>query len=111
MSVFEQGSGARSASVDWTDLAGLDQVVKVYSDGENSVIAELADGRQVRITALRDLSSGTFVAEFEKRTAVQTGARALHVWAQTPAYKRVIADDLQSCLEAALLEVDRIHVY
>jgi hypothetical protein len=38
-------------------------------------------------------------------------ARDVHVWAQTPAYRRIVADDLPSCLEAAALEVNRVHVY
>ena len=38
-------------------------------------------------------------------------ARTLYVWAKTPAYLRMVADDLQSCLDAAVLEVDRRHVF
>jgi len=33
------------------------------------------------------------------------------VWAQTPAYQACTADDLEACLEAAVLEVNRVHVY
>jgi hypothetical protein len=33
------------------------------------------------------------------------------VWAQTPVYTRCVADDLVDCLEAAVLEVDRLSLY
>jgi hypothetical protein len=47
------------------------------------------------------------VAEFEKRTAIKSGGQQLRVWAHTPAYAKCVADDLVTCLEAAILEVDR----
>ena len=33
------------------------------------------------------------------------------VWAETPAYRPCTADDAASCLEAAVLEVDRVNIY
>ena len=38
------------------------------------------------------------------------GEQRLTVWSQTPAYDRISADDAAGCLEAAILEVDRVHV-
>ena len=55
--------------------------------------------------------SGRYVADFEKRSAVSIGAQKLRVWAETPAYPRCVSDDLVGCLEAAILEVDRMPVY
>jgi hypothetical protein len=75
------------------------------------IVLELADGREVRIAAWLDLSTGRYVAEFEKRTALSNAGRTLYVWAKTPAYMPTIAEDVQSCLEAAVIEVDRRRVY
>jgi hypothetical protein len=112
MSTGFDGDGASGvATVDWTDLAGLDQVVKAYLIQDNMIVLELADGREVRITAWLDLSTGRYVAEFEKRTTLSSAGRTLCVWAKTPAYARTIADDAQSCLEAAAIEVDRRRVF
>jgi hypothetical protein len=107
---FDGEGAARAATVDWTDLAGLDQIVKAHLIGINTVVAELADGREVRITAWLDLSTGRYAAEFERRTALSSAGRTLYVWAKTPAYMPTIADDAQSCLEAAVIEVDRRRV-
>jgi hypothetical protein len=52
-----------------------------------------------------------YVSEYERRSVLKSGGHDLRVWAQTPAYKRCTADDAASCLEAAVLEVDRINVY
>jgi len=108
---FDAEGGTRAATVDWSDLAGLDQVVQAYLIRDNMVVVELSDGREIRITAWLDLSTGRYVSEFEKRTALSNSGRTLYVWAKTPAYLRMVADDAQSCLEAAVLEVDRRHVF
>jgi hypothetical protein len=42
---------------------------------------------------------------------ITSGGQQVRVWAQTPAYARCVADDLIGCLEAAVLEVDRLPVY
>jgi hypothetical protein len=51
------------------------------------------------------------VADFERRGGVKTGGRELQVWAHTTAYGECSGDGLQSCLEAAVLAVDRLQVY
>jgi hypothetical protein len=99
------------AELDWDELAGLERIVTAYAIGEHSVVLELADGREVRITAWHDRAAGQFISEYERRAVVRSGGQELHVWAQTPAYLRCTADDAASCLEAAVLQVDRIHVY
>ena len=53
---------------------------------------------------------GEYVADFERRATVTCGEQRLTVWSQTPAYVRISADDAAGCLEAAILEVDRVHV-
>jgi hypothetical protein len=57
------------------------------------------------------MSAGRYVADFERRTAVKAGERSILVWAHTPAYKQIVTDDVQSCLEAAVPEIDRVRLY
>ena len=118
-----RGGGPRSRSrapllttdepsyIDWADLSGLDKVVAAYGVGTNCIIVETSDNRHVRITAWRDLRTGRYVADFERRGGVKTGGRELQVWAHTSAYGECTGDGLQSCLEAAVLAVDRLQVY
>jgi hypothetical protein len=101
----------RWSYVDWEDLSNLDRVVAVYEVGQNSVVVDAGDGREIRITAWRNMASGEYVADFEKRSAVRVGTQELRVWAHTPAYARCAADDLKTCLEQAVLEVDRVSIY
>jgi hypothetical protein len=108
---FDVGGAPSGATVDWTDLAGLDQIVQIYLLRDNMVVVELADGHEIRITAWLDLGTGRYVSEFERRTALSDSGRTLYVWAKSPAYRRMVEDDAQSCLEAAVIEVDRRRVY
>jgi hypothetical protein len=108
-------SGADSptgtVALDWDELAGLDRIEAAYSVGEHAIVLETSDGREIRITALYDRARNTYVADYERRSVVKSGNKEVRVWAQTPAYKRCTADDPASCLEAAVLEVDRTNVY
>jgi hypothetical protein len=109
------GSGheaaAASSAIDWDELSGLERVATAYSVGDHSVVLETTDGREIRITALYDRARDTYVAEYERRSAIKSGGHDFRVWAQTPAYKPCTAEDAASCLEAAVLEVDRTNVY
>jgi hypothetical protein len=93
------------------DFAHLDVLVAAYELSPQCVVVETGEGREIRITARRDLVTGQFVSEYERRGSVSTNGNTYQVWAQTPAYEACTADDLQACLEAAVLEVNRIHVY
>lgn len=104
-------SVSRSFALDWNELSGLERVVTAYSIGDHSVVLEMADGREIRVTAWFDRARGKYVAEYERRSVVKGAGHDHRVWAQTPAYRAVTADDAASCLEAAVLEVDRINVY
>src|SRR3954463_8628507 len=110
-SPFPPSDVTRESSVDWDELAGLDRVVTIYQIGTNIVVLETSDNREVRITAWFDRRTGRYVADFEKRTGVSLGGQKVRVWAHTPAYPRCVSDDLVGCLEAAILEVDRMPVY
>ena len=104
-------AGNHPASVDLTDLSGLDKIVAAYGVGDDCIVVHTADARDIRITAWRNLATGEYVADFERRSTVKSGAKEMQVWAQTPAYARCTGEDRQSCLEAAVLEVDRVHLY
>jgi len=110
-SLSESESLAGSAALDWEELSGLERIVTVYAIGDHSVVLETTDGREVRITAWHDRAADKYVSEYERRGVVRSGGNELRVWAQTPAYKRCTADDAASCLEAAVLQVDRVNVY
>jgi hypothetical protein len=102
---------AASFALDWDELSGLERIASAYAIGEHSVVVETTDGREIRITAWYDRACDKYVTEYERRSVVKSGGHDLRVWAQTPAYKRCTADDAVSCLEAAVLEVDRVNIY
>ena len=102
---------SRETFVDWDDLSGLDKITTIFQIGANTVVVETAEGREVRITAWFDRQTGRYVADFERRSTLTNGGTQFRVWAHTPAYARCVADDLVSCLEAAILAVDRVPVY
>jgi hypothetical protein len=102
---------SREWYVDWDDLAGLDKIVAIYEVGETSVVVETSEGREIRITAWLDRRADQYVADFERRSVVTNAGQQLRVWAQSPAYARCVADNIQGCLRAAVLAVDRVTVY
>jgi hypothetical protein len=109
------GSGsesvAGSSALDWAELSGLERIVSAHSVGDHTVVVETSDNREIRITAYLDRASEQYVSEYERRSVVKSGGHDFRVWAQTPAYKRCTADDAATCLEAAVLEVDRVNIY
>jgi len=102
---------ASSTALDWQELSGLERITSAYAIGDHSVVVETTDGREIRITALHDRARDKYISDYERRSVLKSAGNDLRVWAQTPAYKRCTADDAASCLEAAVLEVDRINVY
>ena len=86
-------------------------LVAVYEVSPQCVVLETEEGREVRITARRDLSTGMYVSEYERRVTVSSGGHTYQVWALTPAYQAHTADDPRACLEAAVEEVGRTRVY
>jgi hypothetical protein len=102
---------AGSSALDWGELSGLERIVSAYSIGNHSVVVETADNREIRITACLDRATDKYGSEYERRSVVKSGGHDFRVWAQTPAYRPCTADDAASCLEAAVLEVDRVNIY
>jgi hypothetical protein len=110
-SASESASPDRGRVVDWAELSGLDRIAAAYQVSESSIVLELTDGREVRITAWRNLGTDRYVAHYERRSTVRSGSHEFRVWAHAPHYRRCEADDAAGCLEAAAIEVDRKHVY
>jgi len=106
-----RSSDAHASALDWGELSGLERIVAAYSIGDHTVVVETTDNREIRITAFFDRGKEKYVAEYERRSVVKSGGHDFRVWALTPAYKRCTADDAASCLEAAVLEVDRTNIY
>ena len=106
-----RGSSGHSSAIDLEELSGLDRIASAYAIGDHSVVVETTDGREIRITAWYDRTRNRYLSEYERRSGIKSGGHDLRVWAQTPAYKRCTADDAASCLEAAVLEVDRVNIY
>src|ERR671936_801297 len=96
----------RHTYVDWEELSGLERIVAAHEVSDRAIVLETSDGRQIRITAWRDLGTGRYVADYERRSVIRNGGKEFRVWAHTPAYHRCTGDDVASCLEAADLEVD-----
>jgi hypothetical protein len=93
------------------DLAQLDGLAAAWEICPKAVVVETREGREIRITVRRDLLSGEYVSDYERRASLTVAAYTYCVWAHTPAYERCTARDLESCLEAAVLEVNRVRVY
>jgi hypothetical protein len=110
-SEFASESVAGWSYGDGNDLAVFDRIVGAYQVGDNCVVAETNDGREIRVTAWLDLSTHEYVTEYERRGVIRSGGAEYQVWAHTPAYQRCTAADVESCLQEGLLEVDRTNIY
>ena len=69
-------AGNHPTSVDLTDLSGLDKIVAVYGVGDDCIVVRTADARDIRITAWRNLATGEYVADFERRSTIKSGIEA-----------------------------------
>src|SRR4051794_31624844 len=80
------GSGseslAGSSAVDWGELSGLERIVSAYSIGDQVVVVETADGREIRITAGLDRAGDKYVSDYERRSVVKSGGHDFRVWAR-----------------------------
>jgi hypothetical protein len=92
------------------DFSSFDGLVAAYQVGPQAVAVETKEGREIRITAKRDLATSVFISEYERRSTLTIGGNVYHVWARTSAYPPCRADDPGACLEAAMHEVSRTSV-
>jgi len=95
--------GALAASL---DLSGLDRIASLHQIGGTSVIAETRDGRQIRVTAVRDDDTGAFSPVYEEARVHRWHDREILVWEQAPGYRCDAMASVEECLEAALAEID-----
>jgi hypothetical protein len=93
------------------DFSSYDGLAAAYQVAPQTIAVETKEGREIRITAKRDLATGAFVSECERRSTLSIGGNAYHVWARTSAYPPCRADDPDTCLEAAMQEVSRTSVH
>ena len=107
----ETGALSRWSVGDGNELASFATIVAAYEVGSNSVVVETTDGREIRITAYRDLNTHQCVSQYERRSTIKSGTKEFRVWASTPAYRHCTADSVEACLEAALREVDQLRLY
>jgi hypothetical protein len=107
--------GARARALDLLqgrlDFSSLGGIAAAYQVSPQTVVVETKEGREIRITAKRDLSTATFLSEYERRSVVTSGGTAYQVWSRTSAYPACRAGDLRACLEAAIHEVSRLPVH
>ena len=99
--------GLRTGRLNFSALPGL---VAAYKTGSHSVVVETKQRREIRVTTKRDLATGNYVSEYERRTVLASGDQSFHVWSRTPAYPACHAANPLDCLEAAIDEVSRISV-
>lgn len=93
------------------DFSSFDGLVAAYQVGPQTVAVETKEGREIRISAKRDLATSEFVSEYERRSILMIAGNAYHVWARTTAYPPCRADDAGTCLEAAMHEVSQTSVH
>ena len=107
----ETGVLSRWSVGDGNDLAAFATICAAYEVGSNSIALETTDGREIRITAYRDLSTHQYISFYERRSTIKSGTKEFRVWAATPAYPHCTADSIDACLEAAMHEVDKLRLY
>lgn len=93
------------------DLVALDRIERVDQVGSQTVVAHTTEGREVRITAKHDLRAGKYHAEYEHRVTLKDGGKTYMIWALTQAHAPVDAADTNTCLDLALRDVNRLHLY
>jgi hypothetical protein len=93
------------------DFYRLDGLKVAYEISPQCIVVETNEGREIRITVRRNLNTGEYVSEYERRGSVTSEGNKYQVWMLTPAYQPCTADDLGACLDAAVLEVNSVHVY
>jgi hypothetical protein len=87
-------------------VSGLDRIASVHQIGGTSLIAKTRDGRQIRVTAVRDDETGAFTPVYEEARSHRWHDREILVWEEAPSYRREARRTVEECLEAALAEID-----
>jgi hypothetical protein len=94
--------------LDFSRLPGL----VACSEVGPQMIVKTKEGREIRITVLRDMSTGRYLSAYERLSPLtSSGVNDYPVWTKTPAYRSCTATDLDDCLDAALREVSAVRLY
>ena len=75
------------------------------------MIVKTTEGREIRITILRDMRTGRYLSGHERLSPLTGRGNDYPVWTKTPAYRSCTAADLDDCLDAALREVSAVRLY
>jgi hypothetical protein len=75
------------------------------------MIVKTTEGREIRITILRDMSTGRYLSAYERLSPLTSRGNDYQAWTKTPAYRSCTATDLDDCLDAALREVSAVRLY
>jgi hypothetical protein len=93
--------------LDFSRLPGL----IAASDVGSQIIVKTKEGREIRITVLRDMSTGRYWSAYERLNPLTSHGNDCPVWMKTAAYRSCTATDLDDCLDAALREVSAVRLY
>jgi hypothetical protein len=93
------------------DFSGLPGLIAASEVGPQ-IIVKTKEGREIRITVLRDMSTGRYLSAYERLSPLtSSGVNDYPVWTKTPAYRSCTAADLDDCLDAAMREVSAVRLY
>lgn len=87
------------------------EVIEIWGCSPNSIILNMTDGRQVKITALHNIKSGatpSYYADFEQRVEIEHNGETYRVWADV-SYPWQVGETIESCLISAIGSV--VHPY
>jgi hypothetical protein len=107
MTANEMVAATRERRFDFARLSGL----AAASEVGRQMIVKTKEGREIRITVLRDMSTGRYRSAYERLIPLTSRGNDHPVWAKTPAYRLCATADLDDCLDAALREVSAVRIY
>ncbi len=86
------------------DRHSYPEVTEIWGYSPNSIILIMQDGREVKITALRNIKSGAlpnYFACYEERVEVKINGRTYVVWTEAD-YPWQDGETIEECLKLAI---------
>ncbi len=87
------------------------EVAEIWGISSNSIVLNMVDGREVKITASHNIKSGAipqYYADYEERVEFEIGGKIYKVWAEAT-YPWQDGDTIEECLELAIRWVVNPH--